>query len=79
MEANHYFTPTTTQFPLWRFLTQPVFSPAQVILNPLQFWHRYKVQFLERCWENDPVQFLEQCWQQEFELKDSHLQSLQES
>ncbi|XGV98247.1 MAG: hypothetical protein ACAF41_04790 [Leptolyngbya sp. BL-A-14] len=51
---------------LWQFLTQPLFSPKQVVLNPIQFWHHYRVQHLERCWKRDSVQLLERCWERDF-------------
>jgi hypothetical protein len=39
------------QFPLWKFLTQPVFdAQSPITLNPAQFWHRYRFEHLERCW-----------------------------
>jgi hypothetical protein len=39
------------KFPFWPYLNQPVFSRTyNTVLNPWRFWHRYQVQFLERCW-----------------------------
>ncbi len=40
-------------FPLRQFLTQPLFGPIKVILNPLQFQKHYYVQHLERCWTKE--------------------------
>lgn len=38
-------------FPLWQFLNQPLFDPrSPLILNPRRFWHRYQIEYLERCW-----------------------------
>lgn len=56
-------------FPLWEFLTQPLFTPTKVFFNPFQFQHHYHVQLLERCWECDSVQLLERCWLKEWEMK----------
>ena len=39
------------KFPLWQYLTQPVFSAdTKLILNPQQFEVQHRVQLLERCW-----------------------------
>lgn len=53
------------EFPLWSYLNQPLFKDSTV-LNPFQFWHREKIQFLEHCWEQNSVSFLERCWQQNY-------------
>jgi hypothetical protein len=62
---------TRPQFPLWKYLTQPLFSPEFKSLNPWRFWHLYKAEQLEACWTTqpsepywveNPVQFLETCW-----------------
>ena len=38
------------QFPLWQFLNQPIFnSKMPLVLNPGQFWQRYQITHLERC------------------------------
>lgn len=36
--------------PLWAYLHQPLFVPGMV-WSPSQFWHRYQLKLLERCWE----------------------------
>jgi hypothetical protein len=54
-------------FPLWHFLTQPVFSSTKVILNPFRFWNHYNIQRLERCWDYEFVQLLECCWTKDLE------------
>jgi hypothetical protein len=54
---------TNLRFPLWKYLNQPLFKETTV-LNPFQFWHRYRIQSLEHCWENNAVSFLERCWNQ---------------
>jgi hypothetical protein len=39
-----------TQFPLWKYLKQPVFeSHTKTILDPRRFWRHYQVDMLERC------------------------------
>ena len=58
-------------FPLWQFLTQPIFSATKVILNPFQFQYHHNIQCLERCWDYDPVQLLERCWATDIDLKSS--------
>ncbi|MBD3881457.1 hypothetical protein IFO70_06800 [Phormidium tenue FACHB-886] len=64
--------PIKFKFPLWKYLTQPVFSPEFKSLNPLRFWQIYNQEQLEACWQksaapepqwiDDPVQFLEDCF-----------------
>jgi hypothetical protein len=54
------------RFPLWKYLNQPLFDRTTVI-NPLCFWHNYKIQLLDSCWELDTIELLEKCW--DFELK----------
>ncbi|HEY9629588.1 MAG TPA: hypothetical protein V6C84_19980 [Coleofasciculaceae cyanobacterium] len=40
-----------TQFPLWKFLTQPIFdAKVPFVLSPKQFWHVHQIGYLERCW-----------------------------
>ncbi|MBW4650114.1 MAG: hypothetical protein KME06_15710 [Kastovskya adunca ATA6-11-RM4] len=42
------------KFPLWQFLTQPVFdSTTKLILNPRRFWGRHNIRLLERCWAKE--------------------------
>lgn len=49
-------------FPLWSFLTQPLFSSNKLFLSPFRFWQHYNMQYLEQCWDVDPVSLLERCW-----------------
>ena len=47
-------------FPLWRYLNQSLEDSAcPPILNPFQYWRRYKIWRLNRCFNSH---FLEQCW-----------------
>ncbi|HAA32040.1 MAG TPA: hypothetical protein DCE56_35475 [Cyanobacteria bacterium UBA8553] len=56
------------RFPLWQFLIQLLFdSTSKTVLNPCLFWHNYKIQLLERCWNYEVIQLLEDCWQKEVE------------
>ncbi len=53
--------------PLWHYLNQPLFDPAQPLhLLPQRFWSAYQMRELERCWQINPLQqhidFLEECW-----------------
>jgi hypothetical protein len=60
------------KFPLWKYLTQPVFSPEFKSLNPFRFWQLHNAEQLETCWQqskvaepqwiDDPIQFLEDCF-----------------
>jgi hypothetical protein len=60
------------KFPLWEYLTQPVFSSEFKSLNPFRFWQLHNKEQLETCWQkitaaepqwiDDPVQFLEDCF-----------------
>ncbi|BAZ40950.1 hypothetical protein NIES4101_69120 [Calothrix sp. NIES-4101] len=65
---NYHNVPVNVKikFPLWQYLNQPLKHPKTVI-NPFRFWHNYKIQRLEYCWNFDRIQFLEKCW--EFELR----------
>lgn len=64
--------PVNIQFPLWLFLTRPLFQPGhRAILNPWQFWHNYRVEQLERCWKQDYVQTLERVWRQKHQPRPS--------
>jgi len=39
------------QFPVWKFLNQRMFdAKSPLILNPRQFYYRYQIEHLERCW-----------------------------
>ncbi len=43
-----------SNFPLWQFLQQPVFSSKKrLILNPRQFEVAYRIELLERCWSRE--------------------------
>lgn len=35
---------------LWRYLSQPVFSPHFKALNPFRFWYLHSSRYLEMCW-----------------------------
>jgi hypothetical protein len=68
------------KFPLGQFLKQLLFSPlSEAVFNPIYFWYLYRVQLLERCWEQDCdfvnymrfwysylIQLLERCWEQDY-------------
>ncbi|PAX58322.1 hypothetical protein [Brunnivagina elsteri] len=62
---NHQI-PGKIIFPLWQYLNQRLNQP-EIVINPFCFWHNYKIQRLEYCWNLDRIQFLEKCW--EFELR----------
>jgi hypothetical protein len=48
MPTIYYFV----RFPIWKFLNQPVFEAShKTVLNPQRFWHQYKIEMLERCFE----------------------------
>jgi hypothetical protein len=60
-----------SKFPLWTYLTQPLFSPEFKSLNPIKFWRLYRAEQLETCWSKhmpeprwieNPTHFLESCW-----------------
>lgn len=38
------------KFPLWQYLTQPVFSPDFKSLNPVRFWRLHNRERLEKAW-----------------------------
>ena len=45
---------TLVNFPLWRYLNQPIFEAASTpVINPKRFWYVYRVEFLERCLERE--------------------------
>ena len=47
-------------FPIWQYLNQPLLDKEHpLILDPVQYWHQYKIDRLNGCLENG---FLEQCW-----------------
>jgi hypothetical protein len=42
--------PKIRQFPVWKFLNQPLFETTyQPILSPTRFWRLHQIEFLERC------------------------------
>lgn len=56
---------------LWKYLTQPLFSPSFKSLNPFRFWYLYKIEQFERLWDRSDgqeqqdilsISFLEDCW-----------------
>ncbi|HEY9664305.1 MAG TPA: hypothetical protein V6C65_38160 [Allocoleopsis sp.] len=59
------------KFPLWQYLTQPLFSPSFKSLNPLRFQKLYYREYLEAAWARSMVteadeiltslEFLEDC------------------
>jgi hypothetical protein len=49
------------QFPLWQYLNQLLNQPTTII-NPFQFWYKYRIQQAEICWNFDNIIFLEICW-----------------
>jgi hypothetical protein len=65
---NHHNVPVKIKinFPLWQYLNQRLNHP-KTFINPFHFWHNYKIQQLEYCWNLDRIKFLEKCW--EFELR----------
>lgn len=72
------------RFPLWKYLTQPVFSPDFKSLNPRRFWHLYNLERLELAWarsteleieEADALEFLENCWLHDSWRTESELDS----
>jgi hypothetical protein len=59
---DRFFLP----FPWWDYLKQPLFDPNHpLLLNPMRFWLRYQLEFLERCltWQERSIALLEHCWQ----------------
>ncbi|HEY9648896.1 MAG TPA: hypothetical protein V6C88_21125 [Chroococcidiopsis sp.] len=53
-------------FPMRAFLAQLLFCRIEsVVWSPSQFWTAYRIQLLEKCWQQDQqetIKFLEQCW-----------------
>ncbi|MEO0405711.1 MAG: hypothetical protein AAF289_00010 [Cyanobacteria bacterium P01_A01_bin.135] len=48
-------------FPIWQYLDQPLWDRERPSTwNPVDYWRRYRRQYLNRCHSNA---FLEQCWQ----------------
>ncbi len=42
------------QFPIWKYLNQPVFDPCvKTVLNPRVFWRFHSIELLERCLMQD--------------------------
>ncbi len=61
------------RFPLWRYLQQPLFDvnfPA--VLHPQQYWQRYSMEHLERCFDNN---WPEYCWNLDYYRFQKHYQS----
>jgi hypothetical protein len=53
-------------FPWWNYLNQSLCDANHpLILNPVRFWKRYQMEFLEQCftWHERSVLLLERCWQ----------------
>ncbi|NJR52585.1 MAG: hypothetical protein HC780_26460 [Leptolyngbyaceae cyanobacterium CSU_1_3] len=49
-DASLMLTPQKIKFPLWQYLTQPVFQAAYpLVLDPRRFLNHYQVELLERC------------------------------
>ncbi|PZV15598.1 MAG: hypothetical protein DCF22_06870 [Leptolyngbya sp.] len=45
-----YLKHSSIRFPLWKFLTQPVFDAQyRISLNPQYFWRVHRIEVLERC------------------------------
>ncbi len=64
----YHYCPVHISFPIWPFLSQPLFTSTEVILNPFLFQHHYRIQLLERCWNYELIHLLERCWVKDFEL-----------
>ncbi|MDJ1174260.1 hypothetical protein [Roseofilum capinflatum] len=48
MKFNYY----TFWLPLWAYLNQPLFnSESPMVWSLNQFWYRYQLTLLERCWQ----------------------------
>ena len=56
-------------FPINQYLQQ-LFAPNLYVkfINPFNFWRRYRIDHLEKCWAIDMVQYLERCRQIEWQL-----------
>jgi len=40
-----------SSFPLWQYLKQPIGDRTQQpTFNPIKFWHKKKINYIERCW-----------------------------
>lgn len=53
---------TTIKFPIQKYFKQIVPSFDYVtFINPFKFWHRYKIDHLEICYEYNLILFLERC------------------
>ncbi|WAL62714.1 hypothetical protein [Thermocoleostomius sinensis] len=62
----------TLRFPLWAYLTQPIFGAAFKSFRPRRFWYLYSLERLEIAWVNSPepnpeevnslLEFLDACW-----------------
>ena len=61
--------PIKIGFPFDLYLKQLFFTDAYVrYINPFSFWHRYKLDRLETCYELNTVQYLERCHQLDWQL-----------
>ncbi|WP_421658977.1 hypothetical protein [Leptothermofonsia sp. ETS-13] len=46
------------QFPIWKYLNQPVFDPyIKTVLNPRVFWRIHSIELLERCLMQDVTSY----------------------
>lgn len=55
---------TNLSFPVGLYFRQFFASDRAVkFINPFSFWHQYKIDYLETCWQFDPIRFLERCRQ----------------
>jgi hypothetical protein len=58
MDASHISPNSAVQpqvkFPLWQYLTQPVFHPSvTLVISPRRFMLLHQVEHLYRCWQRD--------------------------
>lgn len=61
--------PIKIGFPFSLYLKQLFSTDAYVRhINPFSFWHRYKIDRLETCYELNTVQYLERCHQLDWQL-----------
>ncbi len=59
--------PVNLSFPFGLYFQQLFSTDTYVrLVNPFSFWHRYKINHLERCCELDTVEYLERCHQIEW-------------
>ncbi|MCY7321418.1 MAG: hypothetical protein LH660_06355 [Phormidesmis sp. CAN_BIN36] len=61
----------TPGFPIWAYLNQPLFHPAQPFFaRPRQFWRYHNIQQLEHCWIRSELHLLEHCWRQDLNAEE---------